>query len=623
MVKARPPSRKSAGAAKDERRPKRKVEVGGSDVVKARKTSNAVVRENGEKDQTRARKGPRKRATTAGTDDKKSNKPKMGFKKKRKREITLLYRDLTNPGGGDRKAGELVSDILEVLKDRAATLEQYCSTRIGSRVIQACLKWGSHDQRRQLLSSLKEQLPKLALDKHGHVVVLKLLRYATRTAAARKPTEAEKKAAAKNLKDLLEAFHGKNLHSAFYSKNGCRVINGFYFSEALSTKEKRRMLHEVAVPATVALTRPELPGSRTLQAMLRADSDLTEDHRKTFMDHLSEALQRCVDKELLGIDLVHMLFQAFCENAREEQLRELADKCFGGAPYLLSSKPGAEALLRLLGVASAKQRKAFCRDVKGKFVALTNNPVDYLVMVRLATTVDDTVLLTKTMFAEWVADLDTIVEDKYGHKVLAWLLRPDDPHIFSPYERSCIALPCPTSLKAADARRMELVRALRPPLRKALLARPLELAANVNAKSLLLAYLTDSWDAELVEALVAAGEKEAPKDDDLGLLGSGTSTTTLIALLKLEPASSDGALAEPLWRRCFLPRLVHASTSRCAFVLLALLKREGGVREAVLSSLNKQKAAIEAAAQAAEAKGKTVNGARKLLAAAAEAKKAK
>ncbi|CAK0865329.1 unnamed protein product, partial [Prorocentrum cordatum] len=311
---------------------------------------------------------------------------------------------------------------------------------------------------------------------------------------------------------------------------------------------------------------------------------------------------------------------AFCEHAGEEQLRELAEKCCGGAPYLLSSKPGAEALLRLLGAANAKQRKAFCRDIKGKFVALATNAVDFP-WVRLATTVDDTVLLTKTMFAEWAADLDTIAEDKYGHKVLAWFFRPDDPHIFSPYERSCIALPSPTSLKAADARRTELVRALRPPLRTALLARPLELAANVHAKSLLLAY-APGWDAELVEALVAAGEKEAPKDDDLGLLGSGTSTTTLIALLKLEPASSDGALAEPLWRRCFLPRLVHASTSRCAFVLLALLKREGGVREAVLSSINKQKAAIEAAAQAAEAKGKTVNGARKLLAAAAEAKKA-
>ncbi|CAK0829617.1 unnamed protein product, partial [Prorocentrum cordatum] len=109
---------------------------------------------------------------------------------------------------------------------------------------QACLKWGSHDQRRQLLSTLKEQLPKLALDKHGHVVVLKLLRYTTRTAAARKPTEAEKKAAAKNLKDILEGFHGKSLHSAFYNKNGCRVINGFYFSESLSTREKRRILHE-------------------------------------------------------------------------------------------------------------------------------------------------------------------------------------------------------------------------------------------------------------------------------------------------------------------------------------------------------------------------------------------
>ena len=84
-----------------------------------------------------------------------------------------------------------------------------------------------------------------------------------------------------------------------------------------------------------------------------------------------------------------------------------------------------QALLRLLGVANAKQRKTFCRDVKGKFAALAMNSVDYVarcsgrfsvidatkvadvhqVMIRLATTVDDTVMLSKTMLAEWIKEL--------------------------------------------------------------------------------------------------------------------------------------------------------------------------------------------------------------------------
>merc|ERR1712060_19661 len=100
--------------------------------------------------------------------------------------------------------------------------------------------------------------------------------------------------------------------------------------------------------------------------------------------------------------------------ASESQLKDLAEKCMAGAPYLLSSKPGAEALLRLLGVTNAKHRKAFLRDLKGKFSALATNSVDYLIMMRLANTVDDTVLLGKTMLAEWKDELETICFDKYG-----------------------------------------------------------------------------------------------------------------------------------------------------------------------------------------------------------------
>jgi len=57
-------------------------------------------------------------------------------------------------------------------------------------------------------------------------------------------------------------------------------------------------------------------------------------------------------------------------------------------------------------------------------------------------------------------------------------------------------------------------------------------------------------------------------------------------------------------------------TSRCAFVLLALLKRGGEVGSAVAAALRKRRKELEAAVQAAEKKGKKVEGARQLLAAA-------
>eukprot|EP00933_Yihiella_yeosuensis_P017940 TRINITY_DN1491_c1_g2_i1.p1 TRINITY_DN1491_c1_g2~~TRINITY_DN1491_c1_g2_i1.p1 ORF type:complete len:294 (-),score=79.89 TRINITY_DN1491_c1_g2_i1:116-997(-) len=287
-----------------------------------------------------------------------------------------------------------------------------------------------------------------------------------------------------------------------------------------------------------------------------------------------------------------------------------------GAPHLLSSKPGAEAVLRLLGVASAKLRKEFCRDLKGKFAALASNAVDYVVIIRLATTVDDTVMLVKGMMAELIQALEELCFDKYGHKVLAWLLRPEDAHLFSPFEIQCAALPSPASIKAPETRRQELVRTIKPPLRSLLLKKSLEVANDLHAKDLLAAYLAADWDAELVESILSACEAEASKGDfSESLLNTGTVTTALIVLLKLQPekAEKGSQLAEPLWRRCLEPHLVSAATSRCAFVLLDLLKRGGSLKESVLSALKSKKKEIESACAKIEASGGQAGGARKLL----------
>lgn len=334
--------------------------------------------------------------------------------------------------------------------------------------------------------------------------------------------------------------------------------------------------------------------------------------------HLSEAVNKAVDKELLSVDIIHLLMQAYCERATEPQLKELADKCMAGAPYLLSSKPGAEAAIYLLGVANAKQRKAFLKDVKGKFTALATNAVDYLVMMRLAATVDDTVLLQKTMVQEWLTDLAEVAFDKYGQKVLSYMLRPDELKHFTPHERQMTAIPAPASLKAIDTRRQEIVRMIRAPVGKVLQEAPLKAASDMDVKNLLITYLTSHWDAEVLEALFVAGEAEAAGGDaDLGLLGNGTTVTTLLALLKLE--GSEASLAAPLWKRCFQPWLVRAATGRCSFVLLELLKRGGATGTAVRRALKERRKEIEAAIKASEAAEGKVGGARKLLTAVDEA----
>merc|ERR1719215_1864013 len=100
----------------------------------------------------------------------------MTEKKRRRKEITALYSELINPTR-ERKPAEIVADILGVMATRTSPLAEYCSKEIGSRVFQACLKWGSQEQRRKVLDLLKNDIAKLTMDRYGHVLVLKLLKY--------------------------------------------------------------------------------------------------------------------------------------------------------------------------------------------------------------------------------------------------------------------------------------------------------------------------------------------------------------------------------------------------------------------------------------------------------------
>lgn len=579
--------------------------ISGADRAKLKSQDKVVhTDENGKKMTVREK---RKAVALDSSDSKANKKPR----KEARKELNVLYAELINPGR-KRKAEEIVADVFNEVTERSNNITEFCCSQAGSRLIQACLKWGSRAQRQSLLEKLAPSGPQLAVDRYGHAVVPKLLSYCGRVSDQRTPTPDEREQAQKNIRAFLEPFKGKALNSAFYHRRGCAVLNSIYFSDLLSKKQKRRLFHNVAVPQTVSLLRPA-DESLTLRQLCQEniENGLKPDQRKNLLEHLRECLEKSVDKELLSFEVVHLLFQAFCQEANQSQMDDLVAKCMDGAVCMLSSKAGAESCLRLLGTASAKQKKTFCQDLKGKFVDLATNAVDYVLIMRLLSIVDDTVMMTKTVLKELIPEVGTLASDKYGSKALLWLLRPGDKRLFSPYELESIGLPAPGSLKDAAQRQKELLRSIAPAVRDMLMERKLSAAADQYCKDLLIAYLGSNWDAELVDVLVGAVAEEA-SSEDLGSLDDGTTTTTLITLLRMEPQGAEAGLAQPLWNRALKPKLKTLVPSRCSFVLLELLKGSAG--DAVKSTLLAEKKALAKAVASAAAAGKTVAGAEKLMA---------
>lgn len=229
------------------------------------------------------------------------------------------------------------------------------------------------------------------------------------------------------------------------------------------------------------------------------------------VSHLHEVCRRTVDKELLLYQMWHNVWQQYCAIASESQLEELANHAEEGLPLLLSSRPGAEAMIRLLGVSSAKIKRHLCRALKGQWKTLATNEVDYVVLMRLVDTVDDTVLLSKTMFAELGDEMRALAFDKHGSKVLVHILTMDaDPkrrrRVMTPYELGQLAIAAPVSRKELSLRCLEVCPKVTMKLRTEFeSARAVaEFAADVSARTVLVEYLARTSEEAVVSALLQA-----------------------------------------------------------------------------------------------------------------------
>merc|ERR1711915_457630 len=158
----------------------------------------------------------------------------------------------------------------------------------------------------------------------------------------------------------------------------------------------------------------------------------------------------------MEIDIVHTFFQRYSEVATDEDLKTLDDSALPMAAsiHLLKTREGTKALTKFTGFWSAKQRKAFITICKGQWWSMSSNEINFIFVMRMLATVDDTVLVKKKNWEE-------MFESTSAQKVLASILTSvDSPilrKILAPDEITTLKMNAPGSLKDPEARRKENV----------------------------------------------------------------------------------------------------------------------------------------------------------------------
>eukprot|EP00392_Amoebophrya_sp_AT5.2_P010341 g10401.t1 len=581
-------------------------------------------------------------------------------------ELNVKYNELQN-STKPRNTEKLVTSIIQMIEDPEANKMsplQLGNSPDGSRCLQACLKHGTKTQRGKILDFFNQAIPDLIVAGNaGGVLVEKILRYCPKVEGTGVEDEVEEektqshnkyarpdkvsatqkkeqeKIVEKILKPLLNLPEQK-FTKIFFHKFGCKCFSNLWNCAYLPAKMKNELMNRVLVPKQLALLLPQQVyqnGNKKLSVLLFQEKNPHVLEKKAaIIAHLSESVDKCTDKELWDVEISHGIIQLFLQLLAEEEdtskMKAFVESesrfPIEAAPHLLQTKAGCEALIRLLGYYSAKQKKTLVKNLKGKFRDLAQNGCCYLFVLRLLQVLDDTVLTKKQVLSEICEPAETtfsalLTEDPKGslyvRKILYACLEAPTSRRFSPYELdSCVNLVAPSALKDKEKRREELGKYVAPILKKAIFGGEAATSTSKERIGLAKALQTKVLADMALHFLVSDGEGSSSEkligqslnDDELEelLLGekAHTSAPTILALLKNSKAFAERvtAFAEKDENEGLLQKMV---LTRAAYFVVEAYK-------VTLSATLKDKClGLKKAIDSAEQIGVNVKGAKVLL----------
>jgi pumilio family protein 6 len=426
----------------------------------------------------------------------------------------------------------------------------YIANPKGSRQFQQFIKLGTKEHRNSAIEALAKQVPDLAMRNiYALLTIEKIITYGLKSD--------ESFTTSKILAPVMT--ERKIVEQLLFHRLGCKFLNKLYLHASIKPALKKQMLSIVLVPRTVELLGPSVENQRA---------------------HFIDTIKKCVDKELMGLEIIHKLFkQAVSEYGSDDKFHEeIMAMCADGLPHLLSSRDGVSAVVRLLGIATAKHKKNFIKELKGKFHEMAINSVTMVVLMRLFQVTDDTVLIGKSVLNELVGSeyekLGELIFDQTGRVPILYALDglefATGRYYYAPDRQAITESPPKTSLKESSIKAEEINNKLIPSLLKVLKAK-MDLAIESDfAKDVMVALLKRMTDgtaekSELFEGVMAALADKIFNSDE----PSQTIVTTANVLIKEIPVSAKMLLGSIV--NMEIDWSVVCKT-KAAFVITALLR---------------------------------------------------
>ena len=399
----------------------------------------------------------------------KNKKPQIDTATK---EMRSLYNKLMQNNKSDKSS--LIKKVLSLIGGK---FENYCYKHDGCRVLQGCLKYGTKEQKKNIIDSLIPFLFKIICGKYSIYLSGKIFKYADTEQKNRILEEVIKP----NFKDILKYSGGIsftkilfNYSTTVYQDSLIDLYIKDYFKipldklKLLKEKEKEKNNEnnkendndeDIEMEDTKEKNKKIKNKEKEKENNIIIDNSQknveTEDITTKIKAHLDKQLEKEINRNFIFHGFLNKIFD-YLDEKTQIYITELFDDDIG---YFMDSNYGFELLMKMYSISSAKTRKKIIRFARDNMEDYLSTEKGTYFIIKIILFTDDTVNINKTFMNLIIDKLnENILENKNCLKIIWNILNPFNKKCNNVQQQHLLSYSSPNSnKKSLEKRQSELL----------------------------------------------------------------------------------------------------------------------------------------------------------------------
>jgi len=333
-------------------------------------------------------------------------------KDKNERKVKKLKEDVYNLGTQAKKLWEEVRKddcpkekktklAVELHKLVKGNIKKIIFAHDTVRVVECLVAVGTQEIKDELYEELKDDMIEMSKSKYANFFVQKVLRYGTK----------EQKNA------IMKSMNGVVARMMKHKIAG--TVVELAYNDYANAEQRNCMLQEFLGPEYRMFKEP---GLKTVEEILAKNPEKKDE----LVKNLGANVEVLIQKGCYNHSLVHTVIYNYLTVVEGKKRSECIESLRDCLVHMIHSREGALAALHCIWHGTTKDRKSIVKSLKTFVVKTALEEYGHLVLLGIFDAVDDTKLVGKAIVGELMEDVEAVITNKFGLRVIKYLMAGRD-----------------------------------------------------------------------------------------------------------------------------------------------------------------------------------------------------